>query len=250
MKPTKIRNKKIYRAMNQTVSRQICAALSKDLRKKYPRRSARIMIDDTVKVIRGEYKGLTGKVAKISTESNSIAIEGNKKEKLKGEKVDVYIHSTNTIITSLNTDDKWRLKILEKKSKVYSNKQFMQRKEIEKVYIKKISEIDKIKIQVGGGIRSLEHIEKLINFGVDKIIIGTAAVENIEFLKIACNKYNKKIAISLDVREGYIALSGWKKQTKILATDFIKNIEDKLQVRVMLIGTGPLVDDIIDIRFD
>jgi large subunit ribosomal protein L24 len=117
MKPTKIRNKKIYRAMNQTVSKQICAALSKDLRKKYPRRSARIMIDDTVKVIRGEYKGLTGKVAKISTESNSIAIEGNKKEKLKGEKVDVYIHSTNTIITSLNTDDKWRLKILEKKSK-------------------------------------------------------------------------------------------------------------------------------------
>jgi len=117
MKPTKVRNQKIYRAMNQTVSKQICAALSKDLRKKYPRRSARIMINDTVKVIRGEYKGLTGKVAKISTESNSIAIEGNKKEKLKGEKVDVYIHSTNTIITSLNTDDKWRLKILEKKSK-------------------------------------------------------------------------------------------------------------------------------------
>ena len=117
MKPTKIRNKKIYRAMNQTVSRQICATLSKDLRKKYPRRSARIMIDDTVKVMRGEYKGLTGKVAKISTESNSIAIEGNKKEKLKGEKVDVYIHSTNMVITSLNTDDKWRLKILEKKSK-------------------------------------------------------------------------------------------------------------------------------------
>lgn len=97
---------------------------------------------------------------------------------------------------------------------------------INKEIIKKISEINKIKIQVGGGIRSLEHIEQLINFGVDKIIIGTAAVENIEFLKIACNKYNKKIAISLDVREGYIALSGWKKQTKILATDFIKNIEN------------------------
>ena len=103
--------------MNQTVSRQICATLSKDLRKKYPRRSARIMINDTVKVMRGEYKGLSGKVAKISTESNSIAIEGNKKEKLKGEKIDVYIHSTNMVITSLNTDDKWRLKILEKKLK-------------------------------------------------------------------------------------------------------------------------------------
>ena len=75
------------------------------------------MIDDTVKVIRGEYKGITGKVSKISTENNSIAIEGNKKEKLKGDKIDIYIHTTNVIITALNTDDKWRLKILEKKSK-------------------------------------------------------------------------------------------------------------------------------------
>ena len=75
------------------------------------------IIDDTVKVIRGEYKGLTGKGSKDSTDSNSIAIEGNKKEKLKGDKIDVYIHTTNVIITALNTNDKWRLKILEKKSK-------------------------------------------------------------------------------------------------------------------------------------
>ena len=117
MKPTKIRNNQTYRAVNQVINKQISAPISKDLRKKYGRRSVRIMIDDTAKVIRGEYKGITGKVAKISTESNSIAIEGNKKEKLKGDKIDVYIHSTNVIITSLNTDDKWRLKILEKKSK-------------------------------------------------------------------------------------------------------------------------------------
>jgi len=143
MKPTKIRNKKIYRAMNQTVSKQIGAALSKDLRKKYPRRSARIMIDDTVKVIRGEYKGLTGKVAKISTESNSIAIEGNKKEKLKGEKIDVYIHSTNMVITSLNTDDKWRLKILEKKPKlkIKSMKEEAKKKSEVKSTAKKKSEV-------------------------------------------------------------------------------------------------------------
>jgi large subunit ribosomal protein L24 len=146
MKPTKIRNKKIYRATNQTVSRQICATLSKDLRKKYPRRSARIMIDDTVKVIRGEYKGLTGKVAKISTESNSIAIEGNKKEKLKGEKVDVYIHSTNTIITSLNTDDKWRVKILEKKSKskIKAMKEEAKKKSEVKSVDKKKSEVKSV----------------------------------------------------------------------------------------------------------
>ena len=139
--------------MNQTVSRQICATLSKDLRKKYPRRSARIMINDTVKVMRGEYKGLSGKVAKISTESNSIAIEGNKKEKLKGEKIDVYIHSTNMVITSLNTDDKWRLKILEKKlkSNIKAMKEDAKKKSEVKSADKKKSEVksaDKKKSEV------------------------------------------------------------------------------------------------------
>ena len=117
MKPTKNRNNKIYRAVNQVISKQICAPLSKQLRKNYERRRIRIMTDDTVKVIRGEYKGITGKVSKISSDSNSVAIEGNKKEKLKGEKIDVYIHSTNVVITALNTNDKWRVKILEKKPK-------------------------------------------------------------------------------------------------------------------------------------
>ena len=90
--------------------------------------------------------------------------------------------------------------------------------------IKEISKINKIKVQIGGGIRSIEHIKRLLDFGIDKVIIGTAAVGNIEFLKIACNKFNNRIALSLDVRKGYIALSGWKKQTNILASDFIKKI--------------------------
>ena len=117
MKPTKVRNQQKFRAMNQTISKEISAPISKELRKKYSRRNARILIGDAIKVIRGEYKGIAGKVSKISTQSNSIAIEGNKKEKLKGDKIDIYIHSTNVIITALNTDDKWRLKILEKKPK-------------------------------------------------------------------------------------------------------------------------------------
>jgi large subunit ribosomal protein L24 len=139
MKPTKMRNKRIYRALNQVVNKQICAPLSKDLRKKYSRRSARIMVDDTVNVIRGEYKGIKGKVSKISTTNSSIAIEGNKKEKLKGDKIDVYIHSSNVIITSLNTDDKWRLKILEKKpkSKIKSMKDDAKKKDDTKATAKK-----------------------------------------------------------------------------------------------------------------
>ena len=147
MKPTKVRNRQTYRAVNQVVSKQICAPISKELRKKYSRRSARIMIDDTVKVIRGEYKGITGKVSKISTDSNSIAIEGNKKEKLKGDKVDVYIHTTNVIITGLNTDDKWRLKILEKKSKskIKSMKEEAKKKEENKKKEAKSTDKKKIK---------------------------------------------------------------------------------------------------------
>ena len=139
MKPTKMRNKQIYRALNQVANKQISAPLSKDLRKKYSRRSVRIMIDDTAKVIRGEYKGITGKVSKISTNNSSNAIEGNKKEKLKGDKIDIYIHSSNVIVTSLNTDDKWRIKILEKKpkSKIKSMKADVKKKDDTKSASKK-----------------------------------------------------------------------------------------------------------------
>ena len=139
MKPTKIRNRQTYRAMNQVVNKQICAPMSKDLRKKYSRRSVRIMADDIVKVVRGEYKGLTGRVTKLAIESSGVAIEGNKKEKLKGDKIDIYIHSTNVIITALNTDDKWRLKILEKKpkSKIKSINEEAKKKEESKPVDKK-----------------------------------------------------------------------------------------------------------------
>ena len=143
MKLAKIKKQQINQAMNQILNKQICAPISKELRKKYSRRSIRIMTNDTVKVMRGEYKGLTGKVTKISTQTSGIAIEGNKKEKLKGEKIDVYIHSTNMIITSLNTDDKWRLKILEKKqkSKIKSMKEEAKKKSEIKPTSKKKSEI-------------------------------------------------------------------------------------------------------------
>jgi len=146
MKLAKIKNHQTNRAMNQILNKQICAPISKDLRKKYSRRNIRIITNDTVKVMRGEYKGLTGKVTKISTETSGVAIEGNKKEKLKGEKIDVYIHSTNMIITSLNTDDKWRLKILEKmpKSKIKSMKEESKKKSEVKSVTKKKSEVKSV----------------------------------------------------------------------------------------------------------
>ena len=83
-----------------------------------------------------------------------------------------------------------------------------------------------LKIQVGGGIRTLEDITKWINIGVDKIIMGTAAVENLDLLKIVCKKFNNKIVVSLDVKDGLVALSGWKKITNISALEFLKKIEN------------------------
>ena len=102
----------------------------------------------------------------------------------------------------------------------------LEKKSVNENIIKAISKISKIKIQIGGGIRSIDHIRRLLDLNIDKVILGTAAVENIEFLKKACDKFDNKIAVSLDARKGYIALSGWKKQTDILASDFIKKIKN------------------------
>ena len=92
--------------------------------------------------------------------------------------------------------------------------------------IKEIVKNIKLKIQIGGGIRTIDDVDNWIKSGVDKVIIGTAAVENKNLLKTACEKFKNKIAISLDVKDGFIFLSGWKKQTNILATDFVKEIEN------------------------
>ena len=117
MNPSKIRNKQIYRATNQFRGKQAGSHLSKQLRQKYGQRCVRIINGDTVKVIRGEFKGVDGKVVKVSTAKHTIAIEGIKKQKRKGDKIDVYIDSSNVVITNLNTDDKWRTVRLEKKPK-------------------------------------------------------------------------------------------------------------------------------------
>ena len=115
MKPSKMRNKMIYQATFQTRSKQLGSALSKDLHKKYGKRSVRVNEGDSVKIVRGEFKGVDGKISKISPQKNSVVIEGIKKEKTKGDKFDVYIHTSNLVVTSLNTENKWRIAKLEGK---------------------------------------------------------------------------------------------------------------------------------------
>ena len=111
-----MRNNLIYRATFNTRSKQLSSPLSEELQKKYSKKNIRIVKGDNVKITRGEFKGVDGKVASVSTEKNSVAVEGVKKEKTKGDKFDVYIHTSNLIVTGLNTDDKWRITKLEGKN--------------------------------------------------------------------------------------------------------------------------------------
>ena len=110
-----MRNRMLFQATLQTRSKQMGSALSKDLQKKYGKKSARVVEGDSVSILRGEFKGVDGKISKISTQKSSVAIDGVKKEKTKGDKFDVYIHTSNLVITSLNSNDKWRMAKLEGK---------------------------------------------------------------------------------------------------------------------------------------
>jgi large subunit ribosomal protein L24 len=105
----------IYQATFQTRNKQLGSALSKDLQKKYSKKSTRVIEGDTITILRGEFKGVSGKITKISKEKTSVTIEGVKKEKTKGDKFDVYIHTSNLVVTALNTSDKWRITKLEGK---------------------------------------------------------------------------------------------------------------------------------------
>ena len=110
-----MRNRMLFQATLQTRSKQMGSALSKDLQKKYGKKSARVVEGDSVTILRGEFKGVDGKISNISTQKSSVAIDGVKKEKTKGDKFDVYIHTSNLVITSLNSNDKWRMAKLEGK---------------------------------------------------------------------------------------------------------------------------------------
>jgi phosphoribosylformimino-5-aminoimidazole carboxamide ribotide isomerase len=88
-----------------------------------------------------------------------------------------------------------------------------------------ISKYD-LKIEVGGGIRSLDSIQKYVNSGVEKIILGSAAIKNKEFLQEACVKFKNKIALGLDAKNQNLSVAGWKENLKIKTLDFLKEVND------------------------
>ena len=92
--------------------------------------------------------------------------------------------------------------------------------------VKEICKINKVKIQIGGGIRSFDQIKKLLDFGVDKVILGSAAIKERKFLEEACKKFPNQIALGLDAKDGYLAISGWTEESDKLTTEYLKKVKD------------------------
>jgi len=88
-----------------------------------------------------------------------------------------------------------------------------------------VSKFD-LKIEIGGGIRNFESIHKYTDVGVEKVILGSAAIKEKNFLKEACEKFPNKIALGLDAKDGYLSVSGWKKNSNQLTLDFLKEVND------------------------
>ena len=88
-----------------------------------------------------------------------------------------------------------------------------------------VSKLD-FKVEIGGGIRNFESIEKYINIGVEKVILGSAAIKDKNFLKNACKKFPNKIALGLDAKDGYLSVSGWKENSKQLTFEYLKEVNN------------------------
>ena len=77
-----------------------------------------------------------------------------------------------------------------------------------------------IPTQLGGGIRRLETVEQLLKAGVERVILSTAAVENPELVKEACNKFSESVIVSIDAMDGHVAIRGWRQETDLNALEF------------------------------
>ena len=111
-----------------------------------------------------------------------------------------------------------------------------------------------LKIEIGGGVRTLDSIKKYVNAGVDKVILGSAAIKNKEFLKEACEKFKNKIALGLDAKNGNLSVSGWKENLNIKTIDFLKEVNSFGVSRIIYtdinkdgMKTSPNFDDTIKI---
>ena len=88
-----------------------------------------------------------------------------------------------------------------------------------------VSKFD-LKIEIGGGIRNFDSIQKYVDAGVEKVILGSAAIKDKDFLKEACQKFPGKIALGLDAKDGFLSLFGWKENSNLMTLDFLKEVNN------------------------
>ena len=81
-----------------------------------------------------------------------------------------------------------------------------------------------LKVEIGGGIRNLDSIQKYIDAGAEKVILGSAAIKDKIFLNEACEKFPNKIALGLDAKDGYLSVSGWKENSNQLTLNYLKEV--------------------------
>ena len=92
--------------------------------------------------------------------------------------------------------------------------------------IKDITKKFDLKVEIGGGIRKLESIKKYLDAGVEKVILGSAAIKDKNFLKESCQKFSDSIALGLDAKNGYLSVSGWKENSNKLTLDYLKEVSN------------------------
>ena len=92
--------------------------------------------------------------------------------------------------------------------------------------IKEIVKKFDLKIEIGGGVRNFESIQKYTDAGVEKVILGSAAIKDKKFLKQACEKFPNQIALGLDAKDGYLSVSGWKENSNQLTLDYLKEVNE------------------------
>ena len=83
-----------------------------------------------------------------------------------------------------------------------------------------------LEVEIGGGIRNLDSIQKYIDAGAEKVILGSAAIKDKNFLKEACEKFSNKIALGLDAKDGYLSVSGWKENSNQLTLDYLEEVNN------------------------
>lgn len=92
--------------------------------------------------------------------------------------------------------------------------------------VKEIAQSTGLFCEIGGGIRSLDTVEKYLSAGLDRVILGTAAVTDEEFLRAAVNKYGDKIAVGVDIKDGFVAVKGWTEKSEYSCFDFCEKMRE------------------------